>query len=164
MKSSARRGSLARLLLVILLSGCSTSHYRKSADREAYAVIHRKSSFVQNADAHFTIQQTNVLFLDRFPIATNAHDFLGTDGERERGARVLRLEDALALAKFCKTIPSKVNLIEYNPIDDGEFQQASEKAITMYQRILEKHGTLSHIRKSRGKDIDAACGQLANKS
>jgi 23S rRNA (adenine2503-C2)-methyltransferase len=73
-------------------------------------------------------------------------------------------EDALALAKFCKIIPSKVNLIEYNPIDDGEFQQASEKAIAMYQRILEKHGTLSHIRKSRGKDIDAACGQLANKT
>jgi 23S rRNA (adenine2503-C2)-methyltransferase len=73
-------------------------------------------------------------------------------------------EDALALAKFCKVIPSKVNLIEYNPIDDGVFQQASEKAIAMYQRILENHGTLSHIRKSRGKDIDAACGQLANKS
>lgn len=73
-------------------------------------------------------------------------------------------EDALALAKFCSTVPSKVNLIEYNPIDDGEFQQASEKAIAMYQRILENHGTLSHIRKSRGKDIDAACGQLANKT
>lgn len=73
-------------------------------------------------------------------------------------------EDALALAKFCKIIPSKVNLIQYNPIDDGEFQQASDKAIAMYQRILEKHGTLSHIRKSRGQDIDAACGQLANKN
>jgi 23S rRNA (adenine2503-C2)-methyltransferase len=72
-------------------------------------------------------------------------------------------EDALALAKFCKIIPSKVNLIQYNPIDDGEFQQASGKAIAMYQQILEKHGTLSHIRKSRGQDIDAACGQLANK-
>lgn len=73
-------------------------------------------------------------------------------------------EDAWALAKFCKIIPSKVNLIEYNPIDDGEFQQASEKSINMYQRILEREGTLSHIRKSRGKDIDAACGQLANKT
>jgi 23S rRNA (adenine2503-C2)-methyltransferase len=73
-------------------------------------------------------------------------------------------EDAIALAKFCKLIPSKVNLIEYNPIDEGRFQQASEKAIALYQRILEQHGTLSHIRKSRGKDIDAACGQLANKT
>lgn len=73
-------------------------------------------------------------------------------------------EHARALAKFCKNVPSKVNLIEYNPIDDGEFQQASEKSIAMYQRILEQHGTQSFVRRSRGKDIDAACGQLANKS
>jgi 23S rRNA (adenine2503-C2)-methyltransferase len=73
-------------------------------------------------------------------------------------------EDALALATFCGIVPSKVNLIEYNPIDDGEFQQASEKSIAVYQRILENHGILSHIRKSRGKDFDAACGQLANKT
>ena len=73
-------------------------------------------------------------------------------------------EHALALAKFCKNVPSKVNLIEYNPIDDGEFQQASENAIALYQRILEQHGTQSFVRRSRGKDIDAACGQLANKS
>src|SRR5882757_7711044 len=98
MKSSARRGSLARMLLVIMLAGCSTSHFRKSADREAYGVIHQKSKSVKNADSHFTIQQTNVITLERFPIATNAHDFLGTDGERESGARVLKLEDALALA------------------------------------------------------------------
>jgi 23S rRNA (adenine2503-C2)-methyltransferase len=73
-------------------------------------------------------------------------------------------EDVLALVKFCKIIPCKVNLIEYNPIDEGEFQQASEKSIAMYQRILEQNGILSRVRKSRGKDIDAACGQLANKS
>src|SRR5258707_1467086 len=98
MRSSARLGSLVRLLLVTMLAGCSTSHYRKSADREVYGVMHQKSVSVQNADPHFTIQQTNVLGLERFPVATNAHDFLGTDGERERGARVLKLEDVLALA------------------------------------------------------------------
>lgn len=74
------------------------------------------------------------------------------------------LEHARALAKFCKIIPSKVNLIEYNPIDDGEFQQASEEALQMYQGLLTTHGIIARIRKSRGKDIDAACGQLANKN
>ncbi|WP_036382750.1 23S rRNA (adenine(2503)-C(2))-methyltransferase RlmN [Muricauda sp. MAR_2010_75] len=69
-----------------------------------------------------------------------------------------------ALVKFCKFAPSKVNLIEYNPIDDGEFQQASEKAIKMYQDTLERNGIIVTVRRSRGKDIDAACGQLANKS
>src|SRR6187402_1147824 len=73
-------------------------------------------------------------------------------------------EHARALLKFCKLIPSKVNLIEYNPIDDGEFQQAPEEVLNMYMHLLESNGITTRIRKSRGKDIDAACGQLANKS
>src|SRR6186713_158581 len=73
-------------------------------------------------------------------------------------------EHARALLKFCQIIPSKVNLIEYNPIDDSEFQQASEASLNMYMEILESQGITTRIRKSRGKDIDAACGQLANKT
>ncbi|MBO0342926.1 MAG: 23S rRNA (adenine(2503)-C(2))-methyltransferase RlmN [Bacteroidota bacterium] len=73
-------------------------------------------------------------------------------------------EAADALVKFCRFAPSKVNIIEYNPIDDGEFQQASNSAIEMYQKTLERNGITVTIRRSRGKDIDAACGQLANKS
>lgn len=69
-----------------------------------------------------------------------------------------------ALVKFCKYVPCKVNLIEYNPIDDGIFQQASEQAINNYISALEKHDIVVKVRRSRGKDIDAACGQLANKS
>lgn len=72
-------------------------------------------------------------------------------------------EHAQALLKFCKRVPCKVNLIEYNPIDDGEFQQASDESLAMYMDLLERHGITTRIRKSRGKDIDAACGQLANK-
>ena len=73
-------------------------------------------------------------------------------------------KDVDALVQFCKFAPSKVNLIEYNPIDDGMFQQASSKAIDMYQNVLEANNITVTIRRSRGKDIDAACGQLANKS
>jgi 23S rRNA (adenine2503-C2)-methyltransferase len=69
-----------------------------------------------------------------------------------------------ALVKFCKYVPCKVNLIEYNPIDDGEFQQASDKAINNYIDALGKNDIVAKVRRSRGKDIDAACGQLANKS
>jgi 23S rRNA (adenine2503-C2)-methyltransferase len=68
-----------------------------------------------------------------------------------------------ALVKFCKYVPCKVNLIEYNPIDDGEFQQASEESINAYISALENSGIVVKVRRSRGKDIDAACGQLANK-
>ncbi len=73
------------------------------------------------------------------------------------------MEHAQALLRFCKIIPSKVNLIEYNPIDDGEFRQASEEKLQMYLHLLESNGITARVRKSRGKDIDAACGQLANK-
>lgn len=73
-------------------------------------------------------------------------------------------EAANALVKFCRFAPSKVNIIEYNPIDDGAFQQAPRRAIEMYQNTLEANGITVTVRRSRGKDIDAACGQLANKS
>lgn len=73
-------------------------------------------------------------------------------------------KDIAALVKFCKYVPSKVNLIEYNPIDDGQFQQASNQAIEAYIEALENNGVVVKVRRSRGKDIDAACGQLANKS
>lgn len=72
-------------------------------------------------------------------------------------------KDVEALIQFCKFAPSKVNLIEYNPIDDGEFQQASQQAINMYIDMLEANNITVTVRRSRGKDIDAACGQLANK-
>jgi len=73
-------------------------------------------------------------------------------------------EDIEALIKFCKYVPCKVNLIEYNPIDDGEFQQANPEAINDYIEALEAERIPVTVRRSRGKDIDAACGQLANKS
>ena len=69
-----------------------------------------------------------------------------------------------ALVKFCKYVPCKVNLIEYNSIDDGKFQQASNDAIDAYIAALDKNNIVAKVRRSRGKDIDAACGQLANKS
>ncbi|MET7029991.1 23S rRNA (adenine(2503)-C(2))-methyltransferase RlmN [Sediminicola luteus] len=72
-------------------------------------------------------------------------------------------KDVDALVDFCKFAPSKVNLIEYNPIDDGEFRQASNNAIERYVQTLERNGIVVTVRRSRGKDIDAACGQLANK-
>ncbi len=69
-----------------------------------------------------------------------------------------------ALVKFCKHIPSKVNLITYNSIEDDTFQQADEATIQKYVQALETHNIVVKIRKSRGQDIDAACGQLANKT
>ena len=74
------------------------------------------------------------------------------------------VEDIKALIDFCKFAPSKVNIIEYNPIDDGEFKQAKSSIIERYVSMLEANNITVTVRRSRGKDIDAACGQLAKKS
>ncbi len=72
-------------------------------------------------------------------------------------------EDAKRLIKICRRFPSKVNIIEYNPIDGAPFQRASESELQQFAIYLLQHGVRVTVRKSRGRDIDAACGQLANK-
>ena len=74
------------------------------------------------------------------------------------------LEDAQELAAFCKCVPCKINIIEYNPIDDGGFKQADPIKVDAFAKYLEERNLVVNIRRSRGKDIDAACGQLANKN
>lgn len=74
------------------------------------------------------------------------------------------LEDAAELAKFARCVPCKINIIEYNPIDDGEFRKASTENTDAFARYLESRNIIVNVRRSRGKDIDAACGQLANKN
>jgi len=73
-------------------------------------------------------------------------------------------KDIDALVAYCKKVPSKVNLIEYNAIEEDGFEQADEEAVAYYKRELERNLITVNIRRSRGKDIDAACGQLANKT
>ena len=75
------------------------------------------------------------------------------------------LEDAKDLAQFCKAFPVKINIIEYNPIDDGQFEKADPEKTDKFATFLEKtFNLIVNVRRSRGKDIDAACGQLANKN
>ncbi|GAB4331405.1 MAG: 23S rRNA (adenine(2503)-C(2))-methyltransferase RlmN [Flammeovirgaceae bacterium] len=74
------------------------------------------------------------------------------------------LQDAEELYRFCKHLPCKVNIIEYNPIAEANYMNTQEDKLERFKDYLEKKGVNVNIRKSRGKDIDAACGQLANKS
>ncbi len=74
------------------------------------------------------------------------------------------LKEAQELVDFCQHVPSKVNLIEYNPIDGGEFEKSDPKSTDRFANFLERNGVPANVRRSRGKDIDAACGQLANKN
>ena len=97
--TSNRAGFLTLSLLVAFaLFGCSTAHYRKSADRETAQVIAEKTPAVPNMDPRFTIEQTNALSLDGLPDVGSVEPYLGPAGEVEKGARVISLEKALEIA------------------------------------------------------------------
>ena len=74
------------------------------------------------------------------------------------------LSDARELAEFAKCVPCKINIIEYNPIDGEPFKKAQEDKVNQFALFLESLNMIVNVRRSRGKDIDAACGQLANKN
>jgi 23S rRNA (adenine2503-C2)-methyltransferase len=74
------------------------------------------------------------------------------------------LEDAAELVKLYRRVPADlINIIEYNPIDLALFEKPDEDKTMQFMQYLEKHRVNVRLRRSRGKDIDAACGQLANK-
>jgi 23S rRNA (adenine2503-C2)-methyltransferase len=74
------------------------------------------------------------------------------------------LEDAAQLAEFSKVVPVKINLIEYNDVDGVPYTKADYERTDAFSKYLEERNMIVNIRRSRGKDIDAACGQLANKN
>lgn len=76
----------------------------------------------------------------------------------------LGMDDARNLAGFANNLPCKINIIEYNPIDQASFGRANAYELEKFVNFLERKGLIINVRRSRGKDIDAACGQLANKS
>lgn len=71
-------------------------------------------------------------------------------------------QDADLLANLCKKFPVRVNIIEYNAIPGIDFSKSSTTKIDLFAKRLRHHGVMATVRRSRGKDIDAACGQLAN--
>jgi len=73
------------------------------------------------------------------------------------------LQDAKELYAFAKNIPCKINIIEYNPIKEANYMNASVDNLEQFKKVLTDKGIVVNIRRSRGKDIDAACGQLAIK-
>jgi 23S rRNA (adenine2503-C2)-methyltransferase len=73
------------------------------------------------------------------------------------------LEDAAKLLKICQKFPCIVNILEYNPIDNAPFLKSADENIDNFAAFLHENGVMVTFRRSRGKDIDAACGQLANK-
>ena len=73
------------------------------------------------------------------------------------------LDSARKLASFCKTSPCKINLIEYNSVDGLHFEKSTINNTRKFMDFLENRNLIVSLRKSKGNDIGAACGQLVNK-
>lgn len=73
------------------------------------------------------------------------------------------IDDAKALAVFCRQFPVKINIIEYNEVDNAPYHHSPDANRDQFVRFLESKNIIVNVRRSKGKDIDAACGQLANK-
>jgi 23S rRNA (adenine2503-C2)-methyltransferase len=71
------------------------------------------------------------------------------------------LMDAADLARFCKNFPVKINLIEYNPVEGSVYKKSEQPRMNVFKEFLERKNLVVNVRKSRGGDIHAACGQLA---
>jgi 23S rRNA (adenine2503-C2)-methyltransferase len=75
-----------------------------------------------------------------------------------------RPEHARQLARLCKSLRANVNLIRYNEVDGLVFKRPAAQSVMTFQEILRENHVNAHVRKSRGRDIDAACGQLRRKT
>jgi len=73
------------------------------------------------------------------------------------------LEDAKGLIKLLKTVPSKLNLIPFNPFPNSSYRCSNKETILKFKTLLNDAGIITTVRKTRGEDIDAACGQLVGK-
>ena len=73
------------------------------------------------------------------------------------------MEDARGLIKLLKTVPSKLNLIPFNPFPNSDYLCSSKETILRFKTVLNDAGIVTTVRKTRGEDIDAACGQLVGK-
>ena len=74
-----------------------------------------------------------------------------------------RPEHARQLAALLRDRPAKVNLIPFNPFPGTQYRRSTEEAIVRFRDLLLKGGVIATIRRTRGDDIDAACGQLVGR-
>lgn len=112
------------------------------------------------------INETNTL--ENLAVALNA--FYNKTGNRITFEYIVfndfndTLQDAKELLDFTKKVPARVNIIEYNPIAEASYKNTAADKLKRFATFLEERGVIVNVRRSRGKDIDAACGQLANKT
>ena len=124
-------------------------HAANDAKRNQIMPINESNSLANLADAlQYFYRKTGTRVTFEYIVFYNVND---------------TLQDAQELFEFTKRVPAKINIIEYNPIAEADFKNTDPQTLDRFAGFLDSRGVSVHIRRSRGKDIDAACGQLAGK-
>jgi outer membrane protein TolC len=106
------------LLTALALTACSSRHYLKSADKEAYGIIKSKSPMVPNMEKGFTIATNSLLSMDGLTTISDSDPLLGTEGEFEKGAKLISLEKALEIAvKNSRTYQNRKETLYLSALD-----------------------------------------------
>jgi len=124
-------------------------HAANDLKRDQIMPINESNSLDNLADAlHYFYRKTGTRVTFEYIVFYNFND---------------TLQDAKELYEFTKRVPAKINIIEYNPIAEANFKNTDPQTLDKFAGYLDSRGITVNIRRSRGKDIDAACGQLAGK-
>jgi outer membrane protein TolC len=142
------------VVAMIGIAGCSTTHYVKSADKEAYGVLAEKTPAVPGMDQNFTIEAEPLPPLDDLPVSEEAPPYLGEAGAAEVGAHMLTLEKALALAVkhnrqyqnrkeslYLQALSLTLDRHQYTPLFSGSGSAAYGRST----RDVEEFGTIARL-------------------
>ena len=170
LQSRVQKTTANILLLALVWSGCSTAHFRRSADQETSGIIDEKTPSVPNMDPEFSIGQAEDPVFDGLPKVEEAEEFLGDEGESEVGAYKISLEKALELAvKHNRSYQNRKELVyldalnltlarhRFAPIFSGggsaDYSGAMEEVTTGVDGILESQASHSvSVRGNAGFD------------
>lgn len=124
-------------------------HSANNAKRTEFMPVNKGNSLDQLSEA--------ILYFHQKTGQRVTFEYLLMDGINDS------LKDAKELAEYCKSFPVKINIIEYNSTSDKRFRRSSNENFDAFVKFLKSRNMVVNVRRSRGMDIDAACGQLAGK-
>lgn len=156
-KLAGGRGWLSGLVvLLVVMTACSTSYYKKSADKEVYGIIENKENLVPNMESDFTIKTNELVNLNALPTVTDTNEALGQIGAEEVGSKIVNLNTALEIAvKNSRTYQNEKESLysqalsltlarhEYSPIFSGSMNADYQSSVSEVNNIIERDHSIS---------------------
>ncbi|MBC7450265.1 MAG: 23S rRNA (adenine(2503)-C(2))-methyltransferase RlmN [Cytophagales bacterium] len=149
--------STAGIAKMITKLGDDKVKFKLALSLHAANDVKRNTIMPINESNNLAVLKESLLYFHKMTGNPITFEYIVFDGVNDT------MQDAKELYTFAKNIPCKINIIEYNPIQEANYMNASIDNLGQFKKVLTDKGIIVNIRRSRGKDIDAACGQLAIK-